>query len=147
MLYEENRLDFILTIIENEKKLNGKTFQDSLFSVSLARPRKPFNRNHSYGTTPGYDRNNSNSGGQTPGPNFPPPPNNPSNNNIPGNNTTFSPTKPTNSGSQSGKNRFRFIDFYVILTHSILIENFLSKDLTSQNSSSSSRQIVNYEDI
>jgi len=30
------------------QKLNGKTFQESLFSVSFARPRKPFQRNNSY---------------------------------------------------------------------------------------------------
>lgn len=30
------------------QELNGKTFQESLFSVSLARPRKQFNRNNNF---------------------------------------------------------------------------------------------------
>lgn len=76
--------------------------------MSLARPRKPFNRNHSYGAGGGggggYERSNSgtfgggNSGGagNTGGgpPNFsnPPPPIN----------SNFSPTKPAGSNSQGG---------------------------------------------
>ena len=38
-------------------KLNGKTFQDSLYSVSLARPRKTFVRNNTYNSN--FERNNS----------------------------------------------------------------------------------------
>ena len=42
--------------------MNGKTFQDNVYSVSLARPRKQFNRNSSYNNA-GFDRNaNSNRG-------------------------------------------------------------------------------------
>jgi hypothetical protein len=39
-------------------QLNGKTFQDILFSVSIARPRKTFVRNNTYGSNTNYDRNN-----------------------------------------------------------------------------------------
>jgi len=42
------------------QELNGKTFQESLFSVSLARPRKPFQRNNSY--NPNFQRQSSQMG-------------------------------------------------------------------------------------
>ena len=69
--------------------------------MSLARPRKPFNRNHSYGAGgSGYERSNSgtfgggNTGGSGGGPqNF---------TNPPPINSNFSPTKPAGSNSQGG---------------------------------------------
>jgi len=39
-------------------QLNGKTFLDSLLSVSVARPRKSFPRNNTYSSNTNYDRNN-----------------------------------------------------------------------------------------
>lgn len=41
-------------------ELNGKTFQENVYSVSLARPRKTFPRNNTYNSNPNFDRNNSN---------------------------------------------------------------------------------------
>ena len=38
-------------------KLNGKKFQDSVYSVSLARPKKVFNRNSNFNSN--YDRSTS----------------------------------------------------------------------------------------
>lgn len=45
---------YLNRIFSIEQKLNGKTFQESLFSVSFARPRKPFQRNNSY--NPSFQR-------------------------------------------------------------------------------------------
>ena len=49
---------WLLLLFNHIVQLNGKTFQESLFSVSIARPRKTFTRNNTYGSG-GFERQNS----------------------------------------------------------------------------------------
>lgn len=77
-------------------ELNGKTFQDNLYSVSLARPRKTFNRNNTYNSN--YDRSNSN-------------PNNNNNNNN-NNSANFNVNSSTSSPSKNSNDPNRQIINY-----------------------------------
>lgn len=85
-------------------KLNDKTFQDSLFSVSLARPKAQFNRNNSYSS--GYERSNSGTFSQ----NFN---QNSGQNTTSASNISSSPSKVTGSGSQGGW--FDFVEIYLFI--------------------------------
>jgi hypothetical protein len=75
-------------------KLNGKTFQESLYSVSHARPKKQFNRNNSY--QPNFERSNS----------FNNNPNNINNNNINFNNNNMNNNNNNNNFNISNNSEF-----------------------------------------
>lgn len=125
-------------------ELNGKTFQDNLFSVSIARPRKQFQRNNSYNPGGGSNYNNHNnnygpkntynSGGQN---NFN---NNNNNRNNYGSNNTFNNNNNNNKSENNHSNAYSYGDNTSDASISPNMNN-------SQNTSGSSRQMINYEDI
>ena len=72
--------------------MNGKTFQDSLYNVSHARPKKQFNRNNSY--QPNFERSNSFNNNN--------PNNNNNNNNNLNNSNNFNTSNNTDLNNQGG---------------------------------------------
>lgn len=113
-------------------ELNGKTFEENLFSVSIARPRKQFQRNNNYGSG-GFDRQNSYGGNVYGSNNYGP-------NNYGSNNNTFNNKNSNNNPNYSGNSNFQSGNSS---------DASLSPNVAPQQGeqSSNARKVINYDDI
>lgn len=120
-------------------ELNGKTFQENLFSVSIARPRKQFQRNNTY--NPGgsnYSHNNNNYGSKSQfdsgGPN-----------NFNNNNNNDRNTYSSNNTFNNNSNYDKAGNANNNPSNSAPSGN--TNETSSENNSTPNRQMINYDDI
>lgn len=122
------------------QELNGKTFQENLFSVSIARPRKNFQRNNSYNQNNNYNGNNKNNHNN----NYPPPQNRNyaqnNYNNYQNNNNNINYSNDQNNGNNSNNPN-------VPQNPTDSVNSGQNIPSNPTETANSNRQMINYEDI